>query len=196
MIPHPEFDRAHMLYSIFSFVLDVIAGVVGGACLLRLYMQWLRVPFSNPLGQFVMALTHWLVLPLRRLLPSGSRVDLASLLGAYLMEFVQFSLLWVVAYLFSGHGAALTAVPVLALFGLLRLVISGLTGLLIVYAVLSWVQTRSPMHDTLERLCVPALRPVRRVVPLVGGVDLSPLVLLVLLQIAAMVLNAMQLAVL
>ncbi len=184
-----------MLYSIFSFVLDVIAGVVGGACLLRLYMQWLRVPFSNPLGQFAMALSNWLVLPLRRLLPSGFRIDVASLLGAYLLEFVQFSLLWAVAYLFSGHLADLTAVPVLALFGLLRLVISGLTGLLIVYAVLSWVQTRSPVYDTVERLCVPALRPVRRVVPLVGGVDLSPLVLLVVLQIAAMVLSALQVAV-
>lgn len=185
-----------MLYSIFSFVLDVMAGVLGGACLLRLYMQWLRVPFSNPLGQFAMALTNWLVLPLRRLLPSGFRVDVASVLGAYLVVFAQFGLLWTVSFMSSGHSGAMTAVPVLALFGVVRLALSGLTGLLIVYAVLSWVQTRSPLHDTVERLCVPALRPVRRFVPLVGGVDLSPLVLLVLLQIAAMVLSAMQMAVL
>lgn len=185
-----------MLYSIFSFLLDVVAGIVGGACLLRMYMQWLRVPFSNPLGQFVMALSNWLVLPLRRWLPAGLRVDVASGLGAYLMELVQFGLLWGVSYLFSGHATSMTAVPMLALFGFVRLAISGLTGLLIVHAVLSWVQTRSPLYSTLERLCVPLLQPVRRWVPAVGGVDLSPLVLLVLLQIAAMVLNAMQLAVL
>lgn len=185
-----------MLYSIFSFVLDVIVGVVGGACLLRLAMQWLRVPFSNPLGQFVLAVSNWLVLPLRRMLPSGSGVDMASLLAAYLIEFAQFGLLWGVSYLASGYVGGMTLVPLLALFGVVRLAVSGLTGLLIVYAVLSWVQTRTPLFDTVERLCQPVLRPVRRIVPLVGGVDLSPLVLLVLLQIAAMVLGALQISVL
>lgn len=185
-----------MLYSIFSFVLDVAAGIVGGACLLRLYMQGLRVPFGNPLGQFVLAITNWLVLPLRRIVPKAASLDVASLLAAYLIEFAQFGLLWGVSYLAGGHAGGVTVVPVLALFGLARLVISGLTGLLIVYTVLSWVQTRTLLFDTVERLCQPALRPVRRVLPLVGGVDLSPLVLLVLLQIAAMVLGSLQMSVL
>ena len=55
-----------MVYQIFSFLLDVVAGLLGGACLLRLYMQHQRVPFGNPIGRFVFALTDWLVLPLRR----------------------------------------------------------------------------------------------------------------------------------
>ena len=59
-----------MLYSIFSLVLDVVAGLLGGACLLRLYMQWMRTSFGNPLGQFVLALSNWVVLPLRRWLPT------------------------------------------------------------------------------------------------------------------------------
>ena len=71
-----------------------------------------------------------------------------------------------------------------------------MTGLIIVYAVLSWVQTNSVLSDVIERLCAPPLIPIRRVMPLVGGVDLSPLVLLVLLQIAAIVLGAVQGAVL
>ena len=185
-----------MLYSIFSLVLDVVSGIAGGACLLRLYMQVLRVPFGNPLGQFVLAITNWLVLPLRRVLPTGFNLDWASLLAAYLIELAQFGLLWGVSSLADGHTAGVTLVPVLALFGLARLVISGLTGLLIVYAVLSWVQTHSPVFDTVERLCQPLLRPLRRIVPLVGGVDLSALVLLVLLQIAAMVLGYLQMGVL
>jgi YggT family protein len=74
--------------------------------------------------------------------------------------------------------------------------ISALTGLVIVYAVLSWVQTQSQLSDLLERLVAPALMPIRKIVPLVGGVDLSPLALLVLLQIAAIVLGALQASVL
>ena len=76
----------------------------------------------------------------------------------------------------------------LALFGLVRLVISSVTALVIVYAVLSWVQNDSPLSDIIDRLCAPLLRPIRRVIPLVGGIDLSPLILLVLLQVVSMLL--------
>ena len=74
-------------------------------------------------------------------------------------------------------------VVLLALSGVVRLALSGLSVLVIVYAVLSWVQTHSPMMGLLARLVSPLLQPIRRVVPLVGGIDLSPLVLLVLLQV-------------
>jgi YggT family protein len=187
-----------MLYSILSFVLDVVAGLVGGACLLRCYMQWLRVPFGNPIGQFVLAVTNWLVLPLRRVVTVRWRWDIASLVGALIAELAQYTILWVIAGLFTGVlGPAWTILPILAILGLVRLVISGLTGLVMVYAVLSWVQPgRSLLSDTLERLCLPVLTPVRRRLPLLGGVDLSPLVLLVLLQIAAMVLGSIQLSLL
>lgn len=80
----------------------------------------------------------------------------------------------------------------MALFGLARVAVSGLIGLLIVYAVMSWVQTRSPLVDVVGRLCDPVLRPVRRFVPLVKGIDLSPLVLLVLLQVGLIVLGHLQ----
>lgn len=181
-----------MLYQIISLLLEVVTGVLGGACLLRLYMQYQSIPMSarsgNPLGRFVFALTDWLVLPLRRVVPALGRWDVASLVAAYLLELTQFLLLWLLA----GADGGLFAVPILAAFGLLRLAISGLTGLVIVYAVLSWVQTRSVMSDVIERLCAPPLTPIRRLVPLVGGVDLSPLVLLVLLQVASILLGHLQ----
>ena len=93
-------------------------------------------------------------------------------------------------------AAGLLSVVVLAAFGLVRMAISGLTGLVIVYAVLSWMQTRSMVSDLLERLVMPVLIPIRRIVPLIGGVDLSPLVLLLLLQVAAIVLGSLQATVL
>ncbi len=191
MMPEHPFLNA-MLYQIVSLLLEVAIGLLTGTCLLRLYMQHQRIPMSarsgNPLGRFIFALTDWLVLPLRRIVPAAGRWDLASLVGAFLLQVVQFSVLW----LLLGMEDNLASVLVLAAFGLVRMAISGLTALVIVYAVLSWVQTRSYLSDLLERLVTPVLVPIRRVVPLVGGVDLSPLVLLILLQVAAIVLGSLQ----
>ena len=102
-----------MLYQITSFLLDIAAGLFGGACLLRMYMQYQRVPFGNPVGRFVFALTDWLVLPLRRLVPSRGRVDVASLIGAFLIELAQFVLLW----LMVASATQVAVLPLLALFG-------------------------------------------------------------------------------
>lgn len=183
-----------MLYQIISLLLEVATGILAGACLLRLYMQHQRIAMSarsgNPLGRFVFALTNWLVLPLRRVLPALGRVDTASLVAAYLLELLQFGLLWLLA----GADGGLFAVPILAAFGLLRLIISGLTGLVIVYAVMSWMPTQSVISDVVERLCAPLLAPIRRLLPLVGGIDLSPLVLLLLLQIVSILLGHLQAA--
>jgi YggT family protein len=179
-----------MFFQILTFLLDVAAGLLGGACLLRLYMQYQRIPFGNPVGRFIFALTDWIVLPLRRVVPSVKRWDLASLLAAYLFELAQFGILW----LFVRESPAM--VPALALFGLVRLVISGAIGLVIVYAILSWVRADSPITDVIHRLAAPLLRPFRKLIPLVGGFDLSPLAALVVLQVLAIIVANLQAAVL
>ncbi len=185
-----------MLYQIISLLLEVAAGLLAGTCLLRLYMQHQRIPMSarsgNPMGKFIFALTDWLVLPLRRVIPAAGRWDLSSLVAAFLVQLAEFLILW----LLTGMGGSLLSVVVLAAFGLVRMAISGFTGLVIVYAILSWVQTQSVVADLLERLVMPVLTPIRRVVPLAGGIDLSPLVLLLLLQIAGIVLGSVQATVL
>lgn len=179
-----------MGYQILSFLLDVASGLLGGACLLRLYMQRQRVPFGNPIGRFVFALTDWIVLPLRKVLPGYKRWDFASLVAAYLFELAQFGIL----ALMIGRGYSV--VPAVAAFGLLRLLISGMIGLVIVYAILSWVRADSPITDVIDRLTAPMLRPFRKIIPLVGGFDLSPLALLVLLQVAAIIVANLQDAIL
>jgi YggT family protein len=175
-----------MFLQILSFLLDVAAGLLGGACLLRLYMQLQRIPFANPVGRFVFALTDWIVLPLRKVLPGYRKWDFASVIAVYLIELAQFGIL----ALMIGRGYA--AMPVLALFGVVRLLISGAIGLVIVYAILSWVQADSPLGDVIDRLAAPLLRPFRRIIPLVGGFDLSPLALLVVLQVAAIIVANLQ----
>jgi YggT family protein len=181
-----------MLYQIISLVLDVAVGLVCGVCLLRLYMQQQRIPMSaragNPIGPFIFALTDWVVLPLRRILSKLSALDLASLVAALLLQLAQFLVLW----LLQGAAHSLALVGVLAVFGLLRVALSGLTGLVMIYALLSWVQARSPVSDLLDRLVAPLLSPIRRHMPLMGGVDLSPLALLLLLQVLTMLTGGLQ----
>jgi len=177
-----------MIYQMLSMVLDVIAGLVAGTCLLRLAMQAQRIPFNQPLGRFVFAMTDWLVLPLRKVIPPRSRWDLSSLAAAWLVKMLQYLLLWLLA---GGHGQ-LGLLPLVSLVGLLQLLVSALSALVLVYALMSWVQPGSPMFYTTERLAQPWLAPVRRVVPLIGGVDLSALVLLLVLQLVGMVLAGLQ----
>lgn len=181
-----------MIQQILQFLLEVASGLITGACLLRLYMQAQRIPFNNPVGQLVFALSDWLVLPLRKVIKPGGKFDVSSLLGAVLVQVVHYLLLWL---LLGGRGAALM-VPVLALFGVVRMVLTGMIGILLIYAILSWVQPNSPIASILARLTEPVLRPLRKVIPLVGGVDLSPLAALIILQVLLMVLAHVQYGVL
>lgn len=181
-----------MIFDILSFLLEVIAGLVSGACLLRMYMQAQRIPFSNPIGQLVFALSDWLVMPLRKVIKPSGKYDMSSLAGAILIQVLHYLILWAL----SGASSSIVMVPALAVFGLLRMVLTGFVGLMIAYAIFSWVAPHSPIYGILGRLCQPLLRPVQRVVPLVGGVDLSPLVVLIVLQVLIMVLGHLQLKVL
>ena len=187
-IPWPS---PRMLYTILSFLLEIGVTLVGGACLLQLYMRWRRMSFDNPVGQFVLALSDWLVQPLQRVVPPAGGLDVASLLAAWLLKLVQYALL--MALLELPRWGLL---PVLALLGTARLAVSVSTALVIIAAVLSWTGQRSRAHEVLSRLCAPLLRPLRRILPLMGGVDLSPLAALLLLQVAMIVLGHAQAALL
>ena len=177
-----------MMFQMASLVLDVIAGLVAGTCLLRLAMQAQRIPFNQPLGRFVFAMTDWIVMPLRKVIPPWSRWDLSSLAAAWLIKLLQCVLLWMLA---GGHGQ-LGLLPLVSVVGLVQLLVSSLSALVLVYALMSWVQPHSYFMQMADRLVQPWLDPVRRIVPLIGGVDLAPLALLVLLQLLGMLLAGLQ----
>ena len=174
---------------ILLFIVDIVFFILVGAALLRAWMNHLRVSMQAQPGHFVMAVTDWLVQPLRRVLPaslSKGRVDGASLVAALLLAALH-ALVWLM--LASGGDLPGVAWAVLTLKFLLRTLLQGFMFLLIVYAVLSWVNPRAPVMGLIDRLCAPVVAPVRRVVPLVGGVDLSVLIVIVLLQIGLMLLG-------
>lgn len=186
-----------MLIRILAFLLETAFFVLIAAALLRAWMNWLRVSMFAQPGNFVMALTDWLVKPLRRALPKQllqARVDWASVIAAALMALGYALLWWLLFSVLTGapeaglNFASAIFLPVFALKMLLRVTLQTLFMLVLGYAILSWVQPGSKAYGLLARLTEPLLTPLRRVIPAIGGVDLSALVLLVVLQIGMMIL--------
>jgi len=173
-----------MLAEIAQLLVDVVASFFVYLLLARFHFQWLRVPFRNPVGAFVVALTDWIVRPARRLVPGLGGFDLATLLVAWLLQTLA---LWVLYSLKSAEGGAgASVVPllaVLALFDLLRYSLYILIFAVLVQVVLSWLNPHSPVAPIFNAMTQPFLAPIRRFVPPIANVDLSPLVLLVLLQV-------------
>jgi YggT family protein len=154
------------------FVLDSLISLVVIAFLLRMLMPLVRADFRNPIGQAVM--------PLRRVLPPAGRVDLASIAALLIVQVAGALLLRLAA----GGGFDFGGAVVQGVFSLLHTILQFYTVAIIVYALLSWIApgTYSPANQLLSRICEPLLAPVRRVIPPLGGLDLSALFVLIALQ--------------
>ncbi len=186
-----------MLIRILLFVLDTVCSFFTLALLVRFVMQWARAPFRNPLGQFIVAVTDWMVRPFRRLIPGLFGLDMASLFLAWLWQVAYHG----IALGFTGLLVAVSLEPtlvvlVLALLELLKIALYLMMGAVLVSAIFSWVNPYAPMAGIFNALTNPLLRPFRRVIPPVGGVDLSPLALLLVLQIALFILAGLRQSVL
>ena len=182
-----------MLTQIVLFILDSVCGFLTLALLVRFALQWARAPFRNPLGQFVMAVTDWMVRPLRRVIPGLFGLDLASLLLAWLWQVVfQGIALGLSGVLLAVSLAPTLVVALLALLEVAKLSLYLVMGAVLVAAVFSWVNPHAPLADVFNTLTRPLLRPFRRFIPPVGGVDLSPLALLLLLQVALFVVAGLR----
>ena len=182
-----------MLIRILTFLLDTLFFVLIGSALLRAWMNRLRINMNAQPGVFVMAVTDWLVKPLRRLPPTvlaKARTDWASLLAGLLLALL-YALLWaaLVGALLNLSVAMLPGLLLVAVKMFVRVALQLAFAVVLVYALMSWLQPGSPMYGLLGRLAGPLLAPLRRFIPAIGGIDLSALVLLLLLQIGLMVLG-------
>jgi YggT family protein len=176
-----------MIAQAFALVLDTVFDLVILGALVRFWMQALRAPARNPIAQFSMAITDFAVKPLRRVIPGFFRLDLASLLVAWILELVLQVLLMVV-FGTSPFDAPAVFPPLvfLSFVQLLRLSIYVFMGAVIIQAVLSWVSAHHPFAPFFDALTRPFLRPVRRAIPPIGGMDISPLFVFVFFQLLLM----------
>ena len=179
-----------MFAQIGVFLVDAVFSFVVFVLLARFHFQWLRVPFRNPVGEFVLATTNWLVVPARRVVPGLAGLDLASLLAAFVV--LAFGLWAQAAIVGAQPGAGVIAA--IAAVDLVRYSLYILVFAVIVQAVLSWVNPYTPLAPAFDTLTRPFLRPLRRFVPPVGNVDLTPLILLLVLYVALIVVDHVRVA--
>jgi YggT family protein len=174
-----------VLEQIVSFLVDTVAAFFVYLLLARFHFQWLGVPFRNQIGEFVVVATNWIVRPARRVMPPLGGLDLATAVAAWLLQAVSLYTLFALrgGDLGSAPGAALALLAVVALIDLVRLSVYMLMFAVVVQAVLSWVAPHAAGNPVLDAITRPFLRPVRRLVPPIANIDLSPLVLLILLQV-------------
>ena len=175
-----------MVANIVSLIIDTVSTLLAGVLLLRFWMQAVRVrpPFS--LGQFMFRTTDWLVLPLRRVLPGLGGFDWASLVGGLLI-----ALLSVAIELGVRSAFAVELWLMLSLHSLIHWVVYGFIGLLFLEVIFSWVNPEAPLAPIVRALNQPLMRPLRRFIPPIAGVDLSPILAFLMLRVVLFVTDSL-----
>ena len=175
-----------MVTNIVSLIIDTVSTLLAGVLLLRFWMQAVRVrpPFS--LGQFMFRTTDWLVLPLRRVLPGLGGFDWASLVGGLLVALLSVAIE-------LGVRSAFAVEPwfMLSLHALIHWVIYGFIGLLFLEVIFSWVNPDAPLAPIVRALNQPLMRPLRRFIPPIAGVDLSPILAFLILRVVLFVTDSL-----
>jgi len=177
-----------MIASALAFILQTIFGLFTLVLLLRFYLQLTRAPFQNPVSQAVVAVTNFIVKPVRRIIPGFRGIDLTTLLLAYLSQFILLLLLrWLgdFPFLVAGSGIWISLFG-LALVEILKLSIYIFLYAVIAQAILSWINPYNQLTPLLDALTRPVLTPLRRVIPTAGGFDFSPIIVFIVAQLLIM----------
>jgi len=178
-----------MISGALIFLLQTLGNLFIIAVLLRFMMQLFRVPFRNPFAEFIVAITDFAVKPVRRVVPGVMGLDWACVVLALLVEFVVvLAVYWLNDYPFMLAGSKVWPVMLgLAVVRLVSLTVYLIIGLTLLRAILSWVNANTPLMPVVYALSEPFLRPLRRFIPMISNVDLTPLVLFILCQLVLMV---------
>ena len=174
-----------MLNNAIIFLLQAFLGLLTLAFLLRFYFQLTKVSFQHQAAQVIVTLTNFAVKPARRFIPSFKKIDLSTLLLAYLTQVIlTLCTLWLKGFplLIAGNGIWLTILLV-ALIGIISFSISIFMYAVLIQAVLSWINPYTPIAPILDNLTSPVLRVLRRFIPSAGGIDLSPLIFIIAAQL-------------
>jgi YggT family protein len=185
--PHDEGKDIEMFGDIARFLLNTVFTLFGAALLLRAWLQFVRLPPYNPVSNAVLQITNWIVLPLRKVIPGRRGIDWASFVATLIA-----ALAYVVLMVWSVGIDPLQLLPTLLIVALLTMIkwaLNLIIWLTILTALLSWLNPQSPAMPILFQLTAPFLNPLRRVIPQLGGLDLSPIVLFVIVEILLRVIE-------
>lgn len=169
------------------YLVSTIIDLYVAAILLRLLLQWVRADFYNPLSQFLIKVTNPTVIPARRIVPSIGKLDTASVVVMLLLELAQLVIINLISQADYGF-------QFLLLFAIKKLLVTLLMTyfvLIIARVLVSWIanQSRHPLIPLIYQLTEPVLRPINRLLPPIGGIDLSPLFVLIALRFLLLLLG-------
>ncbi|MBN9132661.1 MAG: YggT family protein [Nitrosospira multiformis] len=186
-----------MISQMLTFLLDTLLGLFSLALLLRFYMQLVRAPYGNPLSSFLIAVTDFLVKPARRVIPGYRGMDLATLLLAWIAQVMLLaSVLMLKGYSLSFSSSTIgVAAGGLALLGLVEIIKTTLYIIMvaiIIQAVLSWINPYNSLAPLLDSFTRPFLGVIREHIPPIGNIDLSPLFVLIIIQLLLFVTAGME----
>ncbi|MEN7343863.1 MAG: YggT family protein [Pseudomonadota bacterium] len=175
-----------MIADISEFLLTALSHLILFVILLRLYLQLVRANFRNPLAQSIVQLTSPLVVPVRRFVPPIGQVDTATLLVAYIVQVLLLGALT----LLKGFSPS----PIifgLAVFELAEMSIKLFLYAIVIQVVISWVApgNYSPASALIEELTRPVMRPFQRLIPPMGGLDLSPMIAILALSVGLIIVD-------
>lgn len=183
-----------MFSEVFTFLINIVFSLFGVALLLRAWTYATRLPPFNPVSQTIFKLSDWLIVPLHKIVRGSHRVDWPSILACYLTALI-YSLLIFLANSGTAHlslfFSLLPQFLILAVFTALRWALNLVLWVVLAQAVLSWINPSTPFMPILRALTEPLLAPVRRVLPNMGAIDLSPLAIIILTQIGSILLHGM-----
>jgi YggT family protein len=167
-----------------EFILNTLFGLYILIVMVRFLLQWMRADFYNPVSQFVVKVTNPALRPLRRVIPGWGGIDFAAVVLMLLLQLLSLTLI----LLFRGQGVPLPTLLFWSLAELVSLAINVYIGAILIQVIISWVNpgTYNPVTSLLHTLTEPLMRPARRLLPPVSGFDLSPLLVLLGLQVLKM----------
>ncbi len=173
-----------MFASALHFLLVTVFNLLTMLFLLRFFMQLFRTPFNNPLAYMVISLTDFAVKPVRKIIPSWGKLDLSTLFLALLAQFLlQLSLVWLRDFPLSVAGESVWAGLIgMSFLGVLRTSLDVFFYAIMLQVILSWVNPHTPIAAVLDSLTRPILAPIQRFLPMASGIDFSPIVALIFLQ--------------
>jgi YggT family protein len=170
------------------YIVDTLLSLALAVVLARLLLQWTRADFRNPLCQFIVRITNPVILPLRRILPPIGKVDTASVVAVLLVAIADVAIMWAVRG--AGFPPAYFWAQLVAI-EIVRTLLQMYFYAIVLYALLSLIAPGgySPMQSVLATLCEPVLRPFRRLIPPIAGIDLSPLWACICIQAILLLLH-------
>jgi len=169
-----------------NFLLDFVFDAILMVLIIRVWLQLVRADFYNPLSQFIVKVSNPLVIPMRRVIPGFGGIDLATLLLAYLIASSKF----VIIPLLNGDTLNIVSSLILGFIYLIKQSGFLLFIVMLVMALMSWVvQGYNPTQAIFHQLTEPVLRPIRKIVPSIGGLDLSVLIAFLLLNVINILLS-------